>query len=75
MFRIHNVLVNLSWKKIVTPNNVRCGPNGLSGRNVQLVVAEEDVKEAESVQRPLSETGDTFVKEGMTMKKKHVMKR
>ena len=75
MFLIHNVLANLTSKKNVTQRFVRCGPNGLSGRNVQLVVAEEDVREVANVQRQLSGMDDIFVKEGMTTKKKLVMKR
>ena len=53
---------------------VPCGLNGPSGHNVQLLVAVEDDKEVENVQRQLSGMGGTFVMEGMTMKKKLAMK-
>ena len=74
MFLIRNVLGSLNSMKSVIQIRVQCGRNGRSGHNAQLLVEVDDVKEAENVQRQLSGTDDTFVKEEMISKKKHAMK-
>ena len=74
MLPIHSVLGNLNSKKSVTQIRVQCGPNGRSGHSAQLLVEVEDVKGVENVQRQLSGTDDTFVKEEMILKKKPAIK-
>ena len=74
MFLIRNVLGNLNSTKSVIQIRVQCGPNGRSGHNAQLLVGVEDVKGVENVQRQLSGTENTFVKEEMILKKRAAMK-
>ena len=75
MFLTHNVLVNQNYKKNATHRCVQCGQNGLNGLNAQLVVEEEGVKEVENARHQLFGMDDTFAKERVIMRKKHVMKR
>ena len=74
MYQTLSAQENLKSKRNVTQKGVPCGQNGPNGRNVLLLVAEEDDKEVENVQPQLSGMGGTFVMEAMTMKKKSAMK-
>ena len=74
MFPIRNALEIQNSKKNAIWIGVLCGPNGLNGRNVLLVVEEGDVKEAVNVPHRLSEMDDTSVKGEMTLKSKLAMK-
>ena len=74
MFLIRSVLGNPNSMKNVIQIRVQCGLNGRSGHNAQLVVEVDDVKGVENVQRQLSGTENTFVKEEMILKKRAAMK-